>query len=71
MKFLIALLLFGCSDEAIRLRVNEHARSSVNDLRYVFDTKTGLCFATGWNGHSRIVLATVPCENVRPFLINN
>lgn len=64
----LAFLATGCDKEtqhAQRLQTN--ANDVVDNIQYVKDTRTGLCFTYYWG--SGLALATVPCEAIPSHLL--
>ena len=61
----LCLMLFGCDDGE-----NKTAQYALNNLVYVRDVRTGLCFAFYWGGsaHGGPGFTTVPCEAVLDYL---
>jgi hypothetical protein len=58
--------LFGCDsidhiDKYVKI-------DATQNIQYIKDKKTGLCFAIFYNGHSSA--SEVPCDKVERFLLN-
>ena len=77
----LASFATGCEKpEVVRARQEtqraEHFNSEVNkiidDIQYIKDPRTGLCFAYYWggSGNGGPALATVPCDQVAGMLIS-
>lgn len=73
-----ALLLAGCRgspEEARRERhdrIVQYANQAADEMVYVRDDRTGLCFAFWWIRYDRSgtpAMASVPCDAVRDRLV--
>lgn len=69
------MILAGCAPASPESELNEksaNAKQLVEDLVYVKDDKSGLCFAYAWNGggYGGPAFTQVPCEKVEKLLIN-
>jgi hypothetical protein len=78
MIFVISLV--GCRPNLVTNNSPEqkvpNAKKLVQDLVYIKDEKSGLCFAYAWHSGSYDnyggpVFTNVPCEKVEKLLINN
>lgn len=77
----LAFVAFGLAEKPEDVRVREETRRVqrlqtnanvvVNDIQYIKDTRTHLCFAYYWGGEANggPALATVPCEVVPLHLL--
>lgn len=84
MKWLILLLLGGCmvQDSPDVLKIKEEAEKVTrnlmkgqriaSDIEYIYDERTGLCYAYLWEGASNggPALTLVPYETVKHLLLN-
>jgi len=70
---LAALTTISCASENDeQLRKWEWAQTFSNDINYIRDEKTGLCYAFYWpyyGGRGHLEITLVPCEAVEEFLI--
>jgi hypothetical protein len=67
-KFFFALvLLVGC-----RGTDQEVAKEVTDEIIYMQDVRTGLCYAYYWGGsaHGGPALTVVPCESCKAYLVN-
>lgn len=73
--FVCVMICFcGCeSREEARMRVDQENQNEtlffVKHLKYVKDTRTGICYAYEWNFRYTPVFATVSCEKIPPELL--
>lgn len=65
-SIVLMLLLTGCNRNLEQENKNA-AKDIVNDLVYVKDEKTGLCFAYSW--YSGPIFTEVSCRDVKDYLI--
>ncbi len=69
---LIAAAAIGCDLSEDANAGQSIANRVVTGLQYIKDPRTGVCFAYYWGGAANGVpaLATVPCDNIPPGLLN-
>jgi len=72
----LALFVAGCQvraqEEDQRVQyLQARANKVVDNIQYIKDTRTGLCFAYYWGGTTTdgSALASVPCEAIPPELL--
>ena len=77
---LVCLLAGGCSDSGVKAQVNqfkqhqrrqERANQVVNDILYIKDPRTSICYAYYWNGLATVPIASIPTNllfiaNIQP-----